>query len=115
MTAVADAYGELIVFGRALRSDEDAEYVLPPQTRLVPLPHYENVRHIAEVARAAATTTHRMWRGVDEVDVAWVFGPHPFAAVMAVIALMRRKQLVLGVRQHSVRLYATRLDGWKRV
>jgi glycosyltransferase involved in cell wall biosynthesis len=115
MTAVAESFGELVIFGRTVEASEDADYVLPPETRLVALPHYENLRRLPEVARAGGATISRMWDGLSEVDVAWVFGPHPFAAVMAVFAVLRRKQLVLGVRQHSVKLYATRLHGRKKV
>jgi glycosyltransferase involved in cell wall biosynthesis len=113
VVAVGDAFGDVVVFGRTVEAATDAEYVLEGVT-LVPLPHYANLRRIREVVRAAAKTGIRLWRGIGEVDTLWVFGPHPFTATAALIGVARRKQVVLGVRQFSVRLYQARVRGWKK-
>ena len=104
-----------MIFGRARAAHEDAEYVLPDGVEFVPLPHYSNLRQIVEVVRAAAGTLAGFWRGLRRVDAVWVFGPHPFGVALAVMAIIRRKQVVLGVRQHSVRLYEARLTGRQRL
>ena len=91
-----------------------ADYVLPPEVALVELPHYANLRRIASVARATTGTMRLFWRNLTAVDVVWLFGPHPFAAAFAFLALARRKRVVLGVRQNSVELYRKRVSGWKR-
>ena len=113
--AVGADFDRLVVFGRTVRVSALGEYVLPPDVELVELPPYSNLRRLGEVAAAAVGTVRGFWRGLDRVDTVWIFGPHPFAVVLAGLALVRRKRIVLGVRQHSVRLYATRLEGWRRV
>jgi glycosyltransferase involved in cell wall biosynthesis len=104
------AFESLSVFGRAVPSAEPADYVLPDDVRLLPLPHYSNLRQVTEVLRAAGGTLTGFWRGLAEVDRLWVFGPHPFAVLLVTLAVLRRKQVVLGVRQDTVRLYQARLS-----
>jgi glycosyltransferase involved in cell wall biosynthesis len=111
--AVGGAFDELILFGRVGGSEREAEYVLSPDD-LVPLPHYPHLRDLRAVARSAVGTLRALWRGVERIDVLWAFGPHPFTLAAALIAIARGKEVVLGVRQHSVRLYAVRVHGWKR-
>jgi glycosyltransferase involved in cell wall biosynthesis len=41
----------------------------------------------------------RFWRVLDDVDVVWVLGPYPLAIVFALLARLRRRAVVLGVRQ----------------
>src|SRR5207244_13061297 len=76
---------------------------------LVALPHYRDLTHPREVARSVPGTIRAMWRGLDRVDIVWAFGPHPFAIVLALLALLRRKRLVLGVRQDTLGYYRSRL------
>jgi glycosyltransferase involved in cell wall biosynthesis len=106
---VGDRFESLVVFGRTVHGDEPADYVLPGALELAPLPHYANLRDLRAVTRAVAGTLRSFWRGLRRVDRVWVFGPHPFGLALALLALARRKQVILGVRQDSVRLYETRL------
>ena len=106
---VGDAFDSLLVFGRTVDSAEPSDYVLPASVRLERLPHYATLRHAPQVVRALGGTVRSFWRGLDQVDRLWVFGPHPFAVVLAVLGALRRKQVVLGVRQDTVRLYKARL------
>ena len=114
VAAVGEAFDRVVLFGRTVATAEDAEYVLPHEVELVRLPHYANLRRLADVAKAAVGTLANLWRGTSQVDVLWVFGPHPFAVAAATFGLLRRKQVVLGVRQYSVRLYQVRVKGWKK-
>jgi glycosyltransferase involved in cell wall biosynthesis len=52
-----------------------------------------------------------MWSGLDEVGTVWVFGPNPFGMMLSLIALARRRRLVLGVRQDSFAYFRSRLPG----
>jgi glycosyltransferase involved in cell wall biosynthesis len=106
---VGDAFESLSIFGRAVDAAEPADYVLPEDVRLLRLPHYSNLRQVLEVLRAAGGTLTGFWRGLSHIDRLWVFGPHPFAVLLVVLAVLRRKQVVLGVRQDTVRLYKARL------
>lgn len=106
---VGEAFESLSIFGRAVPAAEAADYVLPEDVGLVPLPHYSNLRQVFEVLRALGGTVTGFWRGLADVDRLWVFGPHPFAVLLVSLAALRRKQVVLGVRQDTVRLYQARL------
>jgi glycosyltransferase involved in cell wall biosynthesis len=108
---VAEHFDGLVVFGRVARSDEDADYVLPPGIGLVSLPHYSNLRRLLQVARSAAGTAVAMWRGLALVDTVWVFGPHPFGFLLVALAQARGKRIVLGVRQDTIQYHQARLQG----
>ena len=112
---VGKAFDRLVLFGRALPSDASAEYVMPADVQLVELPHYEALRDVFRVLPTVGGTARTFWRGLRFVDTLWIFGPHPFAVLLVAMAALRRKRVVLGVRQHSVRLYEARVTGWRRV
>ena len=66
----------------------------------VPLPHYESGAQLGSVIRTIPAGISRFWRLLDGVDVAWILGPNPpQALVFALLAKLRRRRLVLGVRQ----------------
>lgn len=98
-----------VVFGRALTSPAAAEYVLPDGIELVRLPYYERLTRLGQVSRALGGTLLGMWRGLSRVDCIWVFGPHPFAPLLVLLALARRKRVVLGVRMDPTAYYQARL------
>ena len=39
------------------------------------------------------------WRMLDDVDTVWVLGPYPHSVALALVTILRRRKLVLGVRQ----------------
>jgi glycosyltransferase involved in cell wall biosynthesis len=110
---VAERFDALVLFGRTVGSEPGVEagveHQLPARTVLIELPHYEDLTQISAVLRATPATVRRMWAGLAHVDVVWIFGPHPFALVLAVLALVRRKRIVLGVRQDTRAYYRNRL------
>jgi glycosyltransferase involved in cell wall biosynthesis len=102
-------FGSLVLFGRTLRSHRPADYTLPDGVELAELPHYSKLSHLGEVARATVGTVVGMWRGLSRVDIAWVLGPHPFSFFLILFAFLRRKRIVLGVRQDTLGYYHARL------
>ena len=92
-----------MLFGRDSRSEETeaTELLLPAGVTIVMLPPYESLLHLGQVTRATAGTVRGFWRGLSQVDAVWIFGPHPFSFVLAAFALLRRKRVVLGVRQDT--------------
>jgi glycosyltransferase involved in cell wall biosynthesis len=102
-------FERLVLFGRTMRTSVPADYVLPREVELAALPHYSNLRRLSEVGRSLGGTVAGMWHGLSRVDCVWIFGPHPFALVLAALAAVRRKRVVLGVRMDSVRYYGARL------
>ena len=115
VSEVGERFDSLVLFGRTVRGLEPSEYVIPADVELVALPHYSNLRQIGQVFAGLGGTAVGFWRGLPRVDAIWVFGPHPLALLLVCLALARRKQVVLGVRQNSVDLYNARIRGWKRV
>jgi glycosyltransferase involved in cell wall biosynthesis len=100
---------QLLFFGRAAGPDREADFEVAGADDLIMLPYYDNVASIGAVLRSVHTTIAAMWRGLARVDVVWVFGPHPFGAALVAMALIRRRRVVLGVRQDSMRYYRARL------
>jgi glycosyltransferase involved in cell wall biosynthesis len=100
-----------LLFGRDGRSEdtEPAELLLPLGVTIVTLPPYESLLRLGQVTRATAGTVRGFWRGLSQVDAVWVFGPHPFSFVLAALALIRRKRVVLGVRQDTKAYFQQRL------
>ncbi len=99
---VASHFRSLTVFGRVLPSAEPSEYELAAGTEVVRLPYYANLRRLGAVARALVGTVRAFVRNVDRVDVLWIFGPHVFGSLLVLLALLRRRPVVLGVRQDTV-------------
>lgn len=77
-----------------------------------PLPHYSSGAHLRGVMRAMPSGVARFWRMLGDVDVVWVLGPNPpQAVVFALLSLLRRRRLVLGVRQDLPQLIRRRHPG----
>lgn len=112
---VAGHRGGLTLFGRVEQSDEPFEHVLPEATRIVALPPYPSLTEIGAVLRALPGTARAMWSGLAGVDTVWVFGPHPFGLVLVMLAALRRRRVVLGVRQDTLSYYRSRVRSraWK--
>lgn len=107
---VGSAFDALVLFGRAERRRELGEYVaLPPSVDFVALPYYATLTQLGAVAGATAGTVRDAWRGLERVDTIWVFGPHPFSLMLAALARMRGKVVVLGVRQDTLAYFRARL------
>ena len=118
MLFAAEVAGELdrfVVFGRAVRADEPADHELPAGTEIVELPAYPNLTQLGAVLRALPGTVWAMWRGLARVDIIWVFGPHPLSLLLVALATLRRRRVVLGVRQDTLPYYRSRLPSgsWK--
>lgn len=91
---------ELIVFGRLDPGPGSFPYALPSErVRFVPLPHYPNVRNLRGVAGALRGSLTTFRRELQELDVVWLFGPHPVSLAFARSARRAGVPIVLGVRQ----------------
>ncbi len=101
----------LIVTGRF---DDSAGRFPYPMGKVgyVPLPNYTSGAHVLEVLRTIPAGIRRFWRLLDDVDVVWILGPNPPQAfVFALLASLRRRRLVLGVRQDLPELIRHRHPG----
>ncbi len=89
----------LTLVGRLRPGDDQARYPVGDDVGLVELPYYERLSRPFAVLPALARSLGLFWRALPEVDAVWVLGPHPLATAFAVIARLRGKRVVLGVRQ----------------
>jgi glycosyltransferase involved in cell wall biosynthesis len=67
--------------------------------RFVPLPYYPSAADLRGVLRTLPGSARGFWRALGTVDTAWILGPSPAPLVFAGLTLLRRRRLVLGVRQ----------------
>ncbi len=72
------------------------------------LPYYESGADLVDLLRSLPVTLTRFWIALHEIDVAWIMGPTPLALLFAAMTLVRRRRLVLGVRQDLPRLFRHR-------
>lgn len=74
----------------------------------VALPYYASGAKLRSLLRVMPSAITRFWRLLGDVDVAWVFGPTPLAVVFSILTLLRRRRLVLGVRQDLPQMFRHR-------
>lgn len=89
----------LVLVGRFDPQPGTSHYPLHEDTELVGLPHYESLTQPLSVARSLFASLVRFWRLLDEVDTVWVLGPYPHSVALALLTALRRRRLILGVRQ----------------
>jgi glycosyltransferase involved in cell wall biosynthesis len=89
----------LVVVGRLDPRLGRAHYRLPDEIEFVALAHYESLARPGAVAQALACSARRFWAVLGDVDTVWLLGPHPLSLAFAALARLRRRRVVLGVRQ----------------
>jgi glycosyltransferase involved in cell wall biosynthesis len=99
---LAEQVDRLVMPGRTHPDEGRAEishYPLPEGIEFVPLPWYETLARPLDVIGALIGSLRRFWRVLDDVDAVWLLGPHPTCLAFAALAALRRKRVILGVRQ----------------
>jgi glycosyltransferase involved in cell wall biosynthesis len=119
VSGVSAHFETFTVFARVVGGDDgaDEQSLLPEGTRVVELPDYGSLRRVGGVLRSSLRTGRAFWRGLEDVDVVWAFGPHPFELVLATLGALRGKRVVLGVRQDTPSYFRARLPSprWKPI
>jgi glycosyltransferase involved in cell wall biosynthesis len=111
-------FESLTLFARVVAAETgDWPILLEPSVRAVELPDYGNLRRLLAVFGASFRTSRAFWRGLREVDTVWAFGPHPFELLLVLLARLRGKRVVLGVRQDTPEYFRSRLPSgsWRPV
>jgi glycosyltransferase involved in cell wall biosynthesis len=111
LAALAPQVQKLKLIGRLAPTCDQTRYALPPAIELSPLGHYASLAHPGAVLRSLVGSLGQMIRALDDVDVVWVLGPYPHAYLLVLIALARRRTVVLGVRQDWPRYVRMRHPG----
>jgi glycosyltransferase involved in cell wall biosynthesis len=99
LTRLSEELERMVILGKIDPRPGPMRYPLPPETGFVALPYYASLARPREAVVAMARSLAAFWRVLDDVDGVWLFGPHPLALTFALLALVRRKAVTLGVRQ----------------
>jgi glycosyltransferase involved in cell wall biosynthesis len=111
LRALAPYFAKVIVAGRLDVSAPRFPYAMPG-IELAPLPYYRDGANLAAVMRSLPRAMGRFWHLLDGADVVWVLGPNPPQAIaFALLGLLRRRRVVLGVRQQLPELVRHRHPG----
>jgi len=101
----------LVVLGRLDPARERFPYRLRA-AEFVALPYYRSGADLAAVLRTIPAAIRRFWRVLDDVDVVWILGPNPpQAPLFGILGILRRRKVVLGVRQNLPELIRHRRRG----
>jgi glycosyltransferase involved in cell wall biosynthesis len=109
--AVGRHFGRLSVIARETADESECPNALPPGLDLIPLPYYSSLRDLGQVLLATPRTLGAMWRALAELDAVWVTGVHPLGLLLAILGRLRRKRVVLLIRQDSPRYFRHRASG----
>lgn len=108
---VATGLDRVVVLGRLAPGEEGARYGIGEGVDFVELPFYESLSSPLGVLRAFAGSVRAFWTTLDDVDCAWLLGPHPLALIFALLAILRGRRVVLGVRQDTPSYIRSRRPG----
>ncbi len=88
----------LTLIGRLSPPSGAARYPVG-DVELVELPYYPRLSEPLRAAPALIRSLGSFWRAMANVDCVWLLGPHPLAIAFALVARLRGRRVVLGVRQ----------------
>jgi glycosyltransferase involved in cell wall biosynthesis len=90
---------DVTIIGRLDPDCGPARYRIPDHVGFVALPHYESLSNPLAALASLARSQRLFWRALGETDGVWLFGPYLAAQVFAILTLVRRRRVALGVRQ----------------
>jgi glycosyltransferase involved in cell wall biosynthesis len=111
--ALRPHFDGLVLIGRVDPKPSREHYAVPDDVEVAALPHYASLEDTAGILGTLPATLRAIWRALGRVDAVWVIGPVPTSIPVALLALARRKRLVLGVRR-NLPLYVRHRLGGKR-
>lgn len=111
LAGLAEQFDRMTLVGRLHPDPGTSRYAIGEGVEFVPLPYYRSLDRILEAGRAIFGASREFWRVLDRVDCVWLLGPNPFALTFALLALLRRKRVVLGVRSDLLAYVRSRHRG----
>jgi glycosyltransferase involved in cell wall biosynthesis len=108
LTGLRPLVEQLVVVGRLDPHAGRSHYLLGADVEFVGLPYYSSLTRPLEVLRSFTGSARSFWRVLDRVDTVWLLGPYIHAIGFTLLALMRRRRVVLGVRQDLPRYVRSR-------
>jgi len=101
LARLADEFERFFLIGREDPEGDRTRYAVGSDVEFVPLPFYRTLADPVAVLRTSLQAAARFWRTLGDVECVWLLGPHPLATLFVALARMRRKRVVLGVRQDT--------------
>lgn len=98
----------LVVIGRLDPTPGRSHHALTEDAEFVELADYGSLGSGLGVVRSTIASIPVLWRSLDGVDAVWLLGPNPMGIVLALLAMLRRRGVVLGIRQDIVKLTRSR-------
>ncbi len=108
---LARSLDSLIVLGRLSPEPHRSHYRLADEIDFVPLPYHADASNPLQAAGTFAGSLRVYWRTLRDVDAVWLLGPYPLSLAYVLLALLRRKRVVLGVRQDMPQYIRNRRPG----
>jgi glycosyltransferase involved in cell wall biosynthesis len=99
LAALTSNCERLTIVGRLDPGEGPVHYPLPPEIDFVALPHFANLTRPRSVFASLLRSLRVFWGALDEADAVWLLGPYPHAIAFALLTRIRRRPVVLGVRQ----------------
>jgi glycosyltransferase involved in cell wall biosynthesis len=90
---------QVTIIGRLDSGNGAACYPIRDEIRFVALPHYESLSNLRAALTPLLSSLRRFWDTVGDADTVWLFGPYLLSQLFTVLALIRGRRVVLGVRQ----------------
>jgi glycosyltransferase involved in cell wall biosynthesis len=108
-------FDRLVVIGRLSPEPGRSAYPLPAGVTVAGLPHFPDLLRPLAFTGALVRGARRVRRVIGDADAAFVLGPSPMSVLIAVIALVRRRRVVLRVRQNPTQYVRSRHPGRRLV
>jgi glycosyltransferase involved in cell wall biosynthesis len=96
---LSEELGGVTIVGKVSPAPGKTRYPLSPTAGFVELPYYASLGRPLEASIAMARSLAVFWRLLGQVDGIWLLGPHPLGYCIALLARLRGRGVVLGVRQ----------------
>ena len=108
---LARSVDRLVVLGRLSPEQQRSHYRLADEIEFVPLPYHADASSPLQAAGSFAGSLRAFWRTLRDVDAVWLLGPYPLSLAYVLMALVRGKRVVLGVRQDMPQYIRNRRPG----
>jgi glycosyltransferase involved in cell wall biosynthesis len=108
-TTVGRRLGGVVLIARRTEETAATPFELPDWVELAPLPYYRSLRDIGQVLRAMPATWIALWRALSRVDGVWVSAANPIGLMVMALAAVRRRRILILVRQDTMRYFRSRL------
>lgn len=111
VSRLGERVDRLVLLGREDPEPGRSHYRLPESTEFVALPYYPSLARPVSGGPAMLRSLRTFWRELGTVDAVWLLGPSPLTLAFALLARLRGRVVVLGVRQDLPRYARSRHPG----